>query len=165
MFTQLPEHRMHWIRWILTILWLLVIGSLFYDPWTSTFTEPNHPWSFLRLPNICVQVLGKCLPEQPYPWGLQFSGGRFVPNCHFCFVIFGHELWRRICPLSFLSQIPRALGWQRQWKRENKKTGKVRYELAKVSTESWLGRNYSYVQFSWLFVGLCGRILFFMPIA
>jgi Cyclic nucleotide-binding domain/4Fe-4S binding domain len=161
MFAQLPEPRMHWIRWILTIAWLLVIGSLFYDPWTSALTEPNHPWSFLRLPDTCVQVQGECLSEQPYPLGTTLFWGAIVPAAIFILLVFGHELWRRICPLSFLSQIPRALGWQRQFKRENPKTGKVRYELAKVNPDSWLGRNYPYVQLSWLFVGLCGRILFF----
>jgi 4Fe-4S binding domain len=161
MFDQLPEPRMHWIRWILTIAWLLVIGSLFYDPWTSALTEPNHPWSLLRLPNTCVQVQGKCLAEQPYALGTTIFWGAIVPAAIFILLVFGHELWRRICPLSFLSQIPRALGWQRQFKRENPKTGKVRYELAKVQSDSWLGRNYPYVQFSWLFAGLCGRILFF----
>ena len=161
MFSQLPESRMHWIRWILTIGWLLVIASLFYDPWTSALTEPNHPWSLLRLPNNCIQVQGVCLVEQPYPLGTTIFWGAIVPAAIFILLVFGHELWRRICPLSFLSQIPRALGWQRQFKRENKKTGKVRYELAKVNADSWLGRNYPYVQFGWLFVGLCGRILFF----
>lgn len=161
MFARLPESRMHWIRWILTIAWLLVIGSLFYDPWTSALTEPNHPWSLLRLPDTCVQVQGECLSEQPYPLGTTVFWGAIVPAAIFILLVFGHELWRRICPLSFLSQIPRALGWQRQFKRENPKTGKVRYELAKVQSDSWLGRNYPYVQFSWLFVGLCGRILFF----
>lgn len=161
MFAQLPESRMHWIRWILTIAWLLVIASLFYDPWTSALTEPNHPWSPLRLPSDCIQVQGVCLVEQPYPLGTTIFWGAIVPAAIFILLVFGHELWRRICPLSFLSQIPRALGWQRQFKRENKKTGKVRYELAKVNADSWLGRNYLYVQFGWLFVGLCGRILFF----
>lgn len=161
MFAQQPEPRMHWVRWILTIAWLLVIGSLFYDPWTSALTKPNHPWSLLRLPDTCVQVQGKCLSEQPYPLGTTLFWGAIVPSAIFILLVFGHELWRRICPLSFLSQIPRALGWQRQFKRENPKTGKVRYELAKVQSDSWLGRNYPYVQFSWLFVGLCGRILFF----
>ena len=37
----------------------------------------------------------------------------------------------------------------------------MRYELAKVQSDSWLGRNHPYLQFGWLFVGLCGRILFF----
>ncbi|MFM2315459.1 MAG: hypothetical protein RLZZ04_4737, partial [Cyanobacteriota bacterium] len=161
MFSQLPESRMHWIRWILTIAWLLVIASLFYDPWTSALTEPNHPWSPLRLPNNCIQVQGVFLAEKPYPLGTTIFWGVIVPAAIFILLVFGHELWRRICPLSFLSQIPRALGWQRQFKRENKKTGKVRYELAKVNADSWLGRNYLYLQFGWLFVGLCGRILFF----
>lgn len=161
MFAQWPERQMHWIRWGVTVGWLLIIASLFYDPWTSALTMPDHPWSPLRLPETCVQVQGECLSEQPYPLGTTLFWGAIVPSAIFILLVFGHELWRRICPLSFLSQIPRALGWQRQFKRENKKTGKVRYELAKVDSNSWLGRNYPYVQFSWLFIGLCGRILFF----
>ncbi|MBW4550433.1 MAG: cyclic nucleotide-binding domain-containing protein [Aphanocapsa sp. GSE-SYN-MK-11-07L] len=152
---------MHGVRWLLTIGWLSIIASLFYDPWTSQFTEPDHAWSPLRLPNTCVQVQGICLSEQPYPLGTTLFWGAIVPSSIFILLVFGHEVWRRICPLSFLSQIPRALGWQRQFKRENAKTGKVRYELAKVSPESWLGRNYPQIQFGWLFAGLCGRILFF----
>lgn len=161
MFAQLPEQRMHWIRWFLTIAWLLVIASLFYDPWTPVLMEPNHPWSPLRLPDSCILVQGQCLVEQPYPLATTLFWGAIVPAAIFILLVFGHEVWRRICPLSFLSQIPRALGWQRQFKRENSKTGKVRYELAKVKPDSWLGKNYPYVQFGWLFVGLCGRILFF----
>jgi polyferredoxin len=161
MFAHLPERRMHVVRWILTIAWLLIIASLFYDPWTPALTIPNHPWSPLRLSDSCISVQGKCLVEQPYPLATTLFWGAIVPASIFILLIFGHEAWRRICPLSFLSQIPRALGKQRQLKRENPHTGKLRYELAKVKPDSWLGRNYPYVQFSWLFVGLCGRILFF----
>ncbi len=161
MVAQLPERQMHWVRWILTIGWLLVIVSLFYDPWTAALTEPDHPWSPFRLSGECVQVQGNCVVETPQPLGATLFWGAIVPSGIFILLVFGHELWRRICPLSFLSQIPRALGWQRQFKRENKKTGKVPFELAKVKSDSWLGRNYSYLQFGWLFVGLCGRILFF----
>lgn len=161
MVAQFPERRMHWIRWILTLGWLLLIASLFYDPWTVALTQPDHPWSPLRLPEECVPVQGECLPQEPYPIGATVFWGAVVPAGIFILLVFGHELWRRICPLSFLSQIPRALGWQRQFKRENPKTGAVRYELAKVKPDSWLGQNYLYLQFGWLFVGLCGRILFF----
>jgi CRP-like cAMP-binding protein len=161
MFEQLPETRMHWVRWVLTTAWLLLIASLLYDPWSAALTEPDHPWSPFRLQNTCVQVQGECLVEQPYPLGPTIFWGAVVPSSLFILLVFGHELWRRICPLSFLSQIPRALGWQRQFKRENAKTGKVRYEIAKVKADSWLGKNYPYLQFGWLFVGLCGRILFF----
>lgn len=152
---------MHWVRWILTIGWLLLIVSLFYDPWTAALTEPDHSWSPFRLTGECVQVQVQCVVETPQPLGATLFWGAIVPSGILILLVFGHELWRRICPLSFLSQIPRALGWQRQFKRENNQTGKVRYELAKVKADSWLGRNYSYVQFGYLFVGLCGRILFF----
>jgi Cyclic nucleotide-binding domain/4Fe-4S binding domain len=161
MFSQLSERRMQVVRWILTIAWLAIIASLFYDPWTPQLTAPNHPWSPLRLTDSCISVQGKCLVEQPYPLATTLFWGAIVPGAIFILLVLGHEVWRRICPLSFLSQIPRALGWQRQFKRENSTTGKVRYELAKVKAESWLGKNYPYLQFGWLFIGLCGRILFF----
>ena len=158
---QAPERRLHLVRWFLTTGWLLIIGSLFFDPFTARFTEPDHPWSPLRLIDTCVPVQGRCLVEQPYPLGTTLFWGAVVPSGIFVLLVFGHELWRRICPLSFLSQIPRALGWQRQTAKKNPKTGEVRFQLAKVPADSWLAKHYSKLQFGWLFVGLCGRILFF----
>ncbi len=152
---------MHLVRWGLTTGWLLIIASLLFDPFTPRFTEPDHPWSPLRLPQECVAVQGSCLTEAPYPLGTTLFWGLVVPSGIFVLLVFGHELWRRICPLSFLSQIPRALGLQRQIARVNPKTGEKRPQLAKVPADSWLGRHYSRLQFGWLFVGLCGRILFF----
>jgi hypothetical protein len=158
---EVSEARMHGIRWILTSAWLLIIASLFYDPWTPRFTEADHPWSPLRLPEGCVAVQGVCLSETPYPLGTTAFWGVVVPAAVLILLLFGHELWRRICPLSFLSQIPRALGWQRQRTKVNPRTGERRQQLAKVPDDSWLARHYSQLQFGWLFVGLCGRILFF----
>jgi Cyclic nucleotide-binding domain/4Fe-4S binding domain len=160
-FTKIPERQMHVVRWLLTSGWLLLILSLFYDPISPWFTEPDRTWSPLRLNlNACVKVQGVCLPEEPYALGAPIFWGAIVPTAIFILLVFGHELWRRICPLSFLSQIPRALGWQRQHKRTDPKNNKVRYELAKVKKDSWLGRNYPYLQFGLLFIGLCSRILF-----
>ena len=159
--SQLSERRMHGVRWLLTTGWLLIIGSLFFDPFTARFTAPDHPWSPLRLPGTCVEVQGRCLVETPYPLGTTLFWGAVVPSAIFLLLVFGHELWRRICPLSFLSQIPRALGLQRQTAKRNPKTGEVRQQLAKVPPDSWLAKHYPALQFSWLFVGLCGRILFF----
>ena len=158
---QVAERRVHVVRWLLTTGWLLIIGSLFFDPFTARFTAPDHPWSPLRLGDSCIAVQGRCLVESPYPLGTTLFWGALVPAAIFVLLVFGHELWRRICPLSFLSQIPRALGIQRQVGRRNPKTGEVRLQLAKVPADSWLGRHYSALQFGWLFVGLCGRILFF----
>jgi CRP-like cAMP-binding protein len=152
---------MHGVRWLLTAGWLLLIASLLFDPWTARLMEPAHPWSPLRLPDGCVAVQGRCLSEQPVPIGTTLFWGAVVPSSIFVLLVFGHELWRRICPLSFLSQIPRALGWQRQFEKVNPKTGKRRLELARVPADSWLGRHYGELQFGWLFAGLCGRLLFF----
>jgi hypothetical protein len=161
MAIQLRESRMHVIRWILTTGWLLIIASLFFDPWSPALTEPGHPWSPLRLSEACVPVQDRCLVEQPYPLGTTLFWGAVVPSGIFILLVFGHELWRRICPLSFLSQIPRALGLQRQTAKVNPRTGERRLQLAKVPADSWLARHYSAVQFGWLFAGLCGRLLFF----
>ena len=161
MFSKAPERRMHLVRWLLTSGWLLLIFSLFYDPISPWLTDPKTTWSPLRIsPSVCVKVQGVCLEEKPYPIGAALFWGMIVPSAIFILLVFGHELWRRICPLSFLSQIPNALKLQRQNKREDKKTGKIRSEIVKVKKDSWLGRNYLYLQFGWLFVGLCSRILF-----
>ncbi len=161
MFSQTSERMMHRVRWVITSLWLVLIGSLLFDPLTPWLTEPDRFWSpFAIDPTDCILVQGKCLVEQPYTLAPTIFWGAIVPSAIFILLVFGHELWRRICPLSFLSQIPRALGKQRQIPRANPKTGMVRHELAKVKPASWLGRNYLWVQFGWLYLGLCARILF-----
>lgn len=160
MFSKVPERQMHILRLLLTSSWLILIFSLFYDPILPRLTEPNNRLSPLRIhPEICIQVQGVCLEETPYALGVPIFWGAVVPLVIFVLLIFGHQLWRRTCPLSFMSQLPRALGWQRQ-QRIEQKTGKTRYEIIKVKKDSWLGQNYLYLQFSFLYLGVCSRILF-----
>ena len=40
--SRLSEIRMHGVRWLLTTGWLLIIGSLFFDPFTARFTSPDR---------------------------------------------------------------------------------------------------------------------------
>lgn len=161
MLFNISEQQIRKVRWVLTCAWLILIASLFNDPISPLITTPNQTWSPFRIkPEDCISVQNTCLELQPYPLGAPIFWGIIVPSAIFILLVFGHELWRRICPLSFLSQIPRALGWQRQVKRTDSKTGKVRYEIPKVKKDSWLGKNYLYLQFGLLFIGLCSRILF-----
>jgi len=161
MFAKTPERQMHMVRWLLTCCWLLLIFSLFYDPISPWLTDPKNTLSPLRLaPDVCVKVQGVCLEQTSYALGARLFWAAIVPAAIFILLVFGHELWRRICPLSFLSQIPLALSIQRQHRRVNPKTGKISYEVAKVKKNSWLGRNYSYLQFGLLYLGLCIRLLF-----
>ncbi|MBD2129318.1 4Fe-4S binding protein [Microcoleus sp. FACHB-1] len=160
MLANTSERLMHRVRWVITLAWLLLIASLFYDPISPWLTYPNRG-SLLQIhPEVCVPVQGKCLELHPYALGAPIFWGAIIPLAIAILLVFGHELWRRICPLSFLSQIPRALGWQRQKRRTDPKTGKVRYELAKVPKQSWLARYHGYLQFGLLYLGLCSRILF-----
>ena len=78
--SRVSEIRMHWVRWLLTTAWLLIIGSLFFDPFTARFTRADHPWSPLRLPDTCVEVQGRCLVETPYPLGTTAPQKIVVPN-------------------------------------------------------------------------------------
>lgn len=160
MFAKVPERQMHLVKLLLSSSFLLLIYSLFSDPISPQFTQPSNIFSPLRVhPEICIQVQENCLQETPYALGAPLFWGVIVPSAILILLIFGHQLWRRICPLSFLSQIPRALGWQRQQAVELK-NGKIRYELFKVNKDSWLGRNYLYLQFGLFYLGLCSRILF-----
>jgi len=68
--------------------------------------------------------------------------------------VLSHELWRRICPLAFVSQLARALGRQR-----TRPGRKGRPELVMVEADSWLGRHHLALQWSLLIAGLCLRLL------
>ena len=167
MLSKVSEKHLHKIRWTLTIGWLILIFSLFYDPISSVLTDPNNLSSPVRLrpeifldPAKCVKVQGECLSEQAYPISARLWWAVIVPSAIFILLVFGHEFWRRICPLSFLSQIPRALKLQRKRKVVNSVTGSVRYELVTIGENSWLGRNHLFLQFGLFFLGLVARILF-----
>jgi hypothetical protein len=161
MLARVPERSMHSVRWVVTIAWLVLIFSLFYDPISARLTDLANIVSPPSIdPSVCIKVQGECLTETPAPLGTSIFWGIVVPSAILILLVFGHEAWRRICPLSFVSQIPRALGKQRQ-KRHTDKSGKTRFEIYKVPKDSWLARNYLYLQFGLLFLGLCGRILFY----
>ncbi|MGB7440458.1 MAG: 4Fe-4S binding protein [Coleofasciculaceae cyanobacterium] len=149
MLSQVSEKTMHRVRWVLVIGWLILIFSLFYDPITPQLTDPNNLLSPFRdeliNPNYCLKLQGECLPEKPYPIGTRIFWGMVVPSAILILLVFGHETWRRICPLYFLSQIPRALGLQPR---------------LMIERNRWLVRNHFYLQFALLFVGINCRILF-----
>ena len=155
---QIPERQMHWVRWALAISWLVLIASLFYDPISSILTDPQNLSSPFHINSeTCISVQGQCLPQVPYSLGPRMFWSAIVPAAIFIIFVFGHETWRRICPLSFFSQLPRALNLQR--KQRIVEAGVTRHELVFVAENSWLGQNHLYVQFALFFVGLTARLL------
>jgi hypothetical protein len=155
---QVPERQMHWVRWGLATSWLILIASLFYDPISSILTDPQNLSSPFRIHlETCIPVQGKCLPQAPYSLGPRIFWSAIVPSAIFIIFVFGHETWRRICPLSFFSQLPRALNIQR--KRKIVEAGVASQELVFVAENSWLGQNHLYLQFGLFFIGLTARLL------
>ena len=145
MLSKVSEKRMHTIRWILVIGWLLLIFSLFYDPITHHLTNPENYLSPFRDELKPVLVQGKYLQGEAYPIGARVFWGMVVPSAIMIVLVFGHETWRRICPLYFLSQIPRALGLKPR---------------LNINKNTWLTRNHFYLQFCLFFIGINFRILF-----
>ncbi|MGB3292221.1 MAG: 4Fe-4S binding protein [Phormidesmis sp.] len=143
---------MHLVRWVVSLAWGLLIVSLFYDPVSAVLTHPDNPWSWLADstiaasadPTECIRVQSRCLFLEPYAIGSRVFWGMAVPGAIFIVLVFGHEFWRRICPLYFFSQIPRALGLK---------------PLQDIERNQWLQNNHFYVQFVLFFLGITGRIL------
>lgn len=156
---QVSEGRMQLIRGLLTVGWLVMIASLFWDPISPYLTDPQRLTSPFRLdPDQCIDVQGECLVQEPYSLAMLVFWTLVVPGSILVLLVFGHETWRRICPLSLLSQIPRSLGIQRK-RKVTSKAGATRYELVKIRKESWLGKHHLYVQFALLTAGLAARLL------
>lgn len=159
MLSKVSEKQMHNVRLILTIGWLVLILSLFYDPVSAYLTDPAATFSPFQRRQDCFQFQGQCLAMEDYAMGARIFWGMVVPASIFILLVLGHETWRRICPLSFMSQIPRALGLQRRRKVVNPVTKATRMELVTIAKDSWLGRNGLKVQFTLLFVCLYIRLL------
>lgn len=142
-FFQAPEAVVRRWRWLLLVGWLLLILSLLLPA--------------LSLP---LELTPACSPEagldcvvhrQP---GNRIFWGVVVPTGVLLIGVVSHELWRRVCPLAFVSQLGRALGWQRT------RLGQGgRPEVVKVEAKSWLGRHHIELQWTLLIAGLCLRLL------
>ncbi len=160
MINTVSEQKMHLTRWILAIGWLIMVTSSFYDPISYWLTDATNLASPFHLKaGACVLVQGQCLPQVNYVLGPRLFWGAIVPAGIIILLVGGHETWRRICPLSFMSQVPRKLGFQRKQTKVNPDTGAQRQELVGVKADSWLGRNFLYLQLGLFFVGLNIRLL------
>lgn len=137
-FSSWSERHAHITRWILLAGWSALIASLLtdFDLWSLNV---NHCGS---------------LPECHHHVGNQIFWGTVVPSSLFILVVMSHELWRRICPLAFVSQLFRGVGWQRSAKGKWNRRNQVRIE-----SDSWLGKNYFGLQWTLFIAGLSLRLL------
>lgn len=143
LFSRLPERQLRLVRWGLLIGWLLLIASLLLP--------------VLALPEAMVPPCSPLIDpdcQLHYQPGNRLFWGTVVPVGVLLIGVLSHELWRRVCPLAFVSQLARALGWQR-----TRPGRKGKPELVQVQAESWLARHHLALQWSLLIAGLCLRLL------
>src|SRR3569623_2477656 len=108
----------------------------------------------------CARVRSQCLLQRPYPMGARLFWTMILPLVPLFLMVFGHEAWRRICPLSAVMQIPRLLGLQRRETSTAPRTGNTDTRLRMIRAGSILARYFWFVQFGFLWLGLSARLLF-----
>ena len=136
-FNRWPERQARLARWGLLLAWLGLIALLLKPE-----LGPAYGSIVCRESTICRPGIGNDLF-----WNIGLPLVILV-------VYLSHELWRRICPLSFVSQLFRALGWQRT---VLNRTGKP--QVAAISESSWLARHHIQLQWGLLIAGLSLRLL------
>lgn len=160
MLSSASELKLRYVRAFLLACWLLLIFSLFWDPITHYLTDPANEFSPFAPWLSGIQIQGKWVDQNPYPLGNRIFWTMLVPLLPISFMVFGHETWRRICPLSFASQIPGYLNVRRMIFADANKTERKVGLLPLIGRNSWLAKNALYVQFGLLFLGLCCRLWF-----
>ena len=151
MFADAPERTMLWIRWILASLWLLLIASCWGDVWSVSLTAPGTGIPGLAATPMTVR--GQPLEPVAYTIGPRIFWSVVIPSVVLFLVLFGHDAWRRVCPLSAIAQVPRRLGWQR---RQTLPDG--RRQVALVAAGSWWATHALHIQFTLLVIGVSLRL-------
>ena len=142
--SRLSERQAHSLRWLLLLGWLGLIASLLLSPWLDSDPIAGRLAS-------CAPISSCNLHHHD---GNRLFWGVVVPLGLLMIVAMSHELWRRLCPLAFVSQLFRAFGWQRTSVGPG---GRV--DVAKVTPDSWLGRHHVQLQWALFIAGLCLRLL------
>lgn len=147
------------VRALLLAGWFILIASLFWDPLSLSITRPGNLASpFHARGGVMVQ--GHMVTSHAYYLGNRIFWTIIVPILPLYLMVFGHEAWRRVCPLSFASQLPLYLGLQRRRIVVQHRTGKLERVPILLKQSSWLRKYSWYVQAGLLFSGLNARLLF-----
>lgn len=154
MLSTVREKKLLLVRWVLLAGWLLLGISLVWNPLAS----PATAGAATDLAVVMVQ--GQPLALAPFAWGPHLFWTVVIPAIPLFLMVAGHEAWRRICPLSLLSQIPRMLGLQRRRLSLNRRTGALERVVPLPLRDGRWREHAPKIQFGLLFAGLAVRILF-----
>ncbi|HMW46981.1 MAG TPA: hypothetical protein PKC70_01690, partial [Cellvibrionaceae bacterium] len=152
MLALAPEYRMRVLRYSLLMGWLVLLAACWFDFGQSRITDPADSWGISGFVGKPVEVRGQLLAPQAYNPAPRLFWGGVVPVVVLLLIFGGHDLWRRICPLSAFSQIPRLLGWQRKVGKNGER------QLALIQPNSFIARHTLLIQFVLFALGVTLRL-------
>lgn len=163
MALQISEVVASRARWGLLGLWIIVLAELLLNPVAKVMLGPKGPLASLLPDQLhCVMVQGQCVAVHAEGLSASIFWGMVLPILVVVLFLFGHELWRRVCPLSFISILSREFrSVARDWfHRGDAEYSKKVIPPVTLKENSFLRRYHSYLQLAILYVALCCRILF-----
>ncbi|MBT0960681.1 FHA domain-containing protein [Denitromonas iodatirespirans] len=152
MFSKISESRMRRIRYGLLLAWIGLLALYVVDIGQNRLTVPGDAWYVQGLAGKAVNLRHQVLLPTDYNPAPRIFWGVAIPLVVLFLGFAGHDAWRRICPLSALSQIPRALGLQRKVGRGDQR------RPALIPPDSWFARYALVLQFLLFFVGVTLRL-------
>jgi hypothetical protein len=161
MLSKTPETITRGVSLLLLMGWAGIVASLLWDPFSMQMTTPDALGSPFRILEGGMAIQDRVGGDEPYPMGARLFWTTIIPIVPIFLMAFGHETWRRVCPLSAVSQIPRRLGWVRQIVTVDQATGNTTRRSARLAPDSWVRRNRHMIQFTLLALGVLGRTLFY----
>ncbi|BCE01529.1 4Fe-4S binding protein [Marinicellulosiphila megalodicopiae] len=155
MISQISERKISVIRWGMVLGWAFIATMLLNDALSL-----NQSANEIITIESSVLFQGQPINIEPFSLFNKIFWTIIIPLIPVSLLLFGHSTWRRICPLSAIMQIPRKLNIQFS-KKIISKDGEITRSKLEVNKNSWLAKNYWYLQFFILFSAVTGRILFY----
>jgi len=152
MLSQTKETTIKFIRFFLLLAWFGVLYLCIVDLGQDRLTDPNDSIAIKGLVGSTIELRGEILEPQAYNIAPRLFWGVTIPLVVLFLIFIGHDSWRRICPMSTISQIPRWMGWQRKKGKGNQR------RIALVTPNSFLARYAILIQFFLFICAVTARL-------
>ncbi len=152
MLANTSEFKMRIVRIILLLGWIGILVLCAVDIGQTYLTDPESKHFIKGLEGRDISLRGTEFEAQTYNIAPRLFWGLAIPVVVLILIFMGHDAWRRICPLSLVSQIPRLFNWTRKVGPKGKK------RIALIPPTSFLAKYAILIQFSLFAFGVLLRL-------
>lgn len=154
MFAQVRESKIRIVRFVLLAGWSFLLLMCVVDIGQFQITDPTSAYAIDGFVGKPIELRGEVFAPIAYNPATRFFWGVAIPLVVLILIFLGHDIWRRICPLSAVSQIPRRLGFQIKIGR-----GKRR-KIAMMDPNGFWANNAIMIQFGLFCAAIILRLTF-----